>query len=354
MSSDASVGVIGVGATGARAARQLASCDEVSSVVLAGPGPRPRNLAGALGDQVHVADAWPEVGTGEPSPEWLKAFFGRGLSAVVLAGPSGSHVPVARAAIAAGVHVVSTADSTADATGLLDLGPAATSAGVSVTAGAAFSPGLSCVLARHVSGWVDEVDEIHVARFGTGGPACARQHHSALGSFASDWRDGTLVRRSGGSGRELCAFPEPVGSLDCYRAALAETHLLHAAFPEAQRITARQAANRRQRLTAWLPMLRQPHPEGRIGAVRVEVRGRRDGMQVTEVTGVIDRPAVAAGAVAGLVARWAVSGRLPAGAYGLARGLDDETAGEHGRPTVEFLDTLAELGVRAAVFVGQT
>ena len=40
-----------------------------------------------------------------------------------------------------------------------------------------------------------------------------------------------------------------------------------------ERVTARVAASRRDRLTARLPMLRPPHPEGLIGAVRVEVRG---------------------------------------------------------------------------------
>ena len=319
------VGVIGVGATGARAARQLASHDDVGPVVLAGPGERPDALQHSLGERASVGDP-----------------FDRGVAVLVLAGPAGTHVDDARRAVRAGTHVVSTADSLDEVEALLALDAEAKAAGVSVVVGAAFSPGLTCVLARHVATWMDEVHEIHVARFGTGGPACARQHHGALSSRASDWRDGEWVRRPGGSGRELCVFPDPVGSVDCYRAALPESLLLQPAFPASHRITARQAANRRQRLTSWLPMLRRPHPEGRIGAVRVEVRGRRDGVAVNEVVGAIDRPAVAAGAVAGLAARWAAAGRLPAGAAGLASVTD----------TVAFLDDLVDLGVRAAVFVG--
>ena len=322
------VGVIGVGATGARAARQAAGAEEVGRVVLQG-GPDNDVRAGALqrslGERASLDDP-----------------FAHDLTVLVLAGPAGTHVDTARRAVAAGVSVVSTADSVDDVEGLLALDGAATAKGVSVTVAAGFAPGLTCVLAAHAASWVDEVDEIHVARFGTGGPACARAHHDALSSRACDWRDGEFVRRPGGSGRELCVFPDPVGSVDCYRAALPDALLLHRAFPLAQRITARQAANRRQRLTAWLPMLRSPHPEGRIGAVRVEVRGRRDGACVTEVVGAIDRPAVAAGAVAGLAARWAVQGRLRPGASGLATIADP----------VAFLDGLSELGVRAAVFVG--
>ena len=327
------VGVIGVGATGARAARQVAGADEIGSVVLQGSAtssgsptdPRVDALQRSLGDRASVGDP-----------------FDHDLSVLVLAGPAGTHLEPARRAVAAGVSVVSTADSVDDVEALLALDGAATAHGASVTVGAGFAPGLTCVLAAHAARWVDEVDEIHVARFGTGGPACARAHHDALSSRACDWREGEFVRRPGGSGRELCVFPDPVGSVDCYRAALPDSILLHRAFPLAQRITARQAANRRQRLTAWLPMLRSPHPEGRMGAVRAEVRGRRDGACVTEVLGAIDRPAVAAGAVAGLAARWALQGRLRTGAAGLGSISDP----------VAFLDDLAEVGVRAAVFVG--
>ena len=76
------------------------------------------------------------------------------------------------------------------------------------------------MLARHAAADLDEVDEIHVARLGTGGPACARLHHRALGGAALDWRDGGWLQRQGGSGRELCWFPDPVGAADCYRASL--------------------------------------------------------------------------------------------------------------------------------------
>jgi hypothetical protein len=320
-------GVLGVGATGARAARQLASAEGVDAVVLGGPGERPVALQRSLGSAARI---------GEP--------IAADVGVVVLAGPAGTHVDAARRAIDLGADVVSTSDAIADVEGLLDLDGRAKAAGARVVVGAGFSPGLSCMLARHLADWVDQVDEIHVSRFGTGGPACARQHHRALAARAVDWRDGEWVRRRGGSGRELSVFPDPVGSLDCYRAALPDAVLLHPAFPEATRIAARQAANRRQRLLALLPMLRRPHPEGRIGAIRVEVRGRRDGEMVCEVAGAIDRPAVAAGAVAGLAARWALAGRFEPGAAGLASRVEP----------VPFLQELSAFGVRAAVFVGVT
>jgi hypothetical protein len=93
-------------------------------------------------------------------------------------------------------------------------------------------------------------------------------------------------------------------------------------------------------------MLRPPHPEGLVGAVRVEVRGGRGGSRDVKVLGVLDRPAMAAGAVAATVATWAVDGRLArAGAAGLAELVTEP---------VPFLQELATIGVRAAVFDGST
>jgi len=159
--------------------------------------------------------------------------------------------------------------------------------------------------------------------------------------MALDWRDGGWVHRPSGSGRELCWFPDPVGAEDCYRAALPDALLLVPAFPGVQRVTARLAATRRDRLTARLPMLRPPHPEGGPGAVRVEVRGRRGGSRDVTVLGSMDRPAVAAGAVAALAALWAAQGRtIRPGAAGLAELVDP----------VAFLGELRRRGVRSAVF----
>jgi hypothetical protein len=153
------------------------------------------------------------------------------------------------------------------------------------------------VLVKELSSRVDELDEIHVAFHGTGGPECARQHHRALAGNGVGWYDGDWLNRPAGSGRDLLWFPEPIGGKDCYRAALVDPILLHDIFPEASRISARMSANRRDRLTARLPMLAPPHPEGGLVAVRVEIRGSKRGERVTEVVGVAERTGIIAGAV---------------------------------------------------------
>lgn len=323
-----SILLLGAGAVGARAARQLVEDASVASVVIADVDAKRR--------------ASVVQNTGDKALDGGAQGDDHRVDAVVLAGPNGTHVAAAQHHLGLGRPVVSCADGIADVQGLLDLGPEAEARNVAVVAGAGFSPGYSCLLARHAAASFDTVDEIHVARSGTGGPACARSHHAALAGTALDWRDGGWQRRTAGSGRELCWFPDPIGAEDCYRAELPDALLLVPAFAGVERVTARLSATRRDRITAHLPMLRRPHPEGLVGAVRVEVRGKRGGTQDVKVLGALDRPAVAAGAVAALAVRWALSGRLPAGAAGLAA-LQDP---------VPFLTELATLGIKAAVFDG--
>ncbi|MEZ5203101.1 MAG: Gfo/Idh/MocA family oxidoreductase [Acidimicrobiales bacterium] len=253
--------VIGLGAVGTRAARQLASTDEVERVYVCDTQPgRVDEVASALGSK-GVAHR----GSAEDPPQ---------ADIVVVATPCGTQLPVARARVAAGLPVVTTSDRLEEVRALLDLGAEAEARGTTVAVGATFSPGLTCLLARLAADRLDQVDEIHVARLGTGGPACARQRHESLGGVALDWRDGGWQRRAAGSGRELCWFPDPIGAADCYRAELPDALLLVPAFAGVGRVTARLAATRRDRLTARLPMLRVD-PTPRAGSGRcAEVRGR--------------------------------------------------------------------------------
>lgn len=322
--------VVGVGAVGARAARQMMVPETNTAVsVVDSAGDRAEAVAASIGPPVEVAS-------------WGPAVLG-GADVVVLALPDG-HPAMAAAALDAGAHVVSVTDDVAEVRGLLELDEEARRQGRALLIGAGAAPGLSCLLAKHAGTGFDRVEEVHVAKAGTGGPACARHHHGALNGDGPEWHNGRWTTRRGGSGRELSWFPDPLGALDCYHAAASDPLLLLPAFPEATRITARLAASRRDRLTAHLPMMRRPHPEGTLGGVRVEVRGRRGLATDTRVLGALDRPAVAAGTVAAVAADWAGTGRLArSGAGGLAEMVEDP---------LPFLQELARRGVRAAAFGG--
>lgn len=324
------VAVFGLGAVGARVTRQLASTDGVAEILLSGPHrERLEAVVKAVGTRVqavHDAEAAGEV------------------DVAVLAGPATTQQGLARALVTRGVSVVSVSDALDDVEYLLSLDDVARRAGTVVAVGAGFAPGLSCVLADHAAATLDVVDEIHVAKVGTGGPECARQHHRAFADAARELRDGSWVEYRSGSGRELCWFPDPIGARDCYRASLPDSVLLAAAFPGARRISARLSASRRDRLTGRFPMMRPPHPEGGPGALRVELRGWRAGEYRVEVLGVMDRPAVAAGAVAALAATEIASGHvMRAGSAGLSQLVE----------ALAFLHELHRRGVRAATFEGR-
>ena len=322
------IGVVGSGATGRRIARQLAHGAAPPDLVLIDHRPGvAAEVARSLGGTV----AW---SVGDQVPD--------ACDVVVLATGVGKHPALARAAVDHGSHVVSISDSIPDVRGLLRLDERARERERVVLVGAGMMPGLTDLLAAHAASWFDRLDEIHVSKFGTGGPECARQHHGALKGPCIDLRDDEWVRRAGGSGRELAWFPAPVHAADCYRAALVDPILLSRAFPDVGRISARMAATRRDRMTMHLPMLRRPHPEGLLGAARVDLRGTRDGAVTDVVLGCSERPAVAAGAVASVAANYAAAGRTRLGALGLAEGV----------PVVEFLHDLRHRGLRLELFVG--
>ncbi|MFN3218088.1 MAG: Gfo/Idh/MocA family oxidoreductase [Acidimicrobiales bacterium] len=333
------VAVLGMGAVGSRVARQLIATDPGIEVVVSDA------------DRERLDRTAPTLGSGaivDSAAGDVAALLRRhGIAVLVVATPAGRHLAPVRHALDAGVPVVSVSDRLDEVRSMLRLDPIARRRGVPLLVGAGFAPGLTGLLARHVGSWFDVVDEIHMATVGTGGPACARQHHRALGSPSLDWRDGSWRRRPGGSGRELVWFPEPIGGADCYRAALPDAVLAKPWFPDACRITARMAATRQDRFTAWLPMLSPPHAEGGDGAVRVEVRGRVGTTRRVEVVGAVQRPAVAAATVAATVAELATAvphgGRVGGpGARGLA-GIPD------GR---DVLARLAQRGLTTQIFDG--
>ena len=260
---------------------------------------------------------------------------------VVLA-HAGLHAPMALGLLERGLHVVSVGDSLDDITALLDLDVAGLDR--SLVVGAAMSPGLSGLLARQLAVSLSKVDEIHVAVHGAAGPACARAHHRSLSGLSPSWRDGGWVDHVGGSGRELCWFPEPVGAKDSYRGRIASPLLLQLAFPEAERISARRSARRRDRFTAWLPMLRPPHPEGGVGALRVEVRGTGPGGErLCLIGGVAELVGTAAAATAAAFATGIADGVVPAGRV---------LTGDASLPTIDLLRRVESLGVRLQEFTG--
>ena len=266
------------------------------------------------------------------------------ISILIITSPAGQHLEVAQRAIKKGISVISTSDKISDIAGLLKLKPLAEENNVSIIVGAGFSPGLTCVLTQFAAKEFDYVDEIHIAKDGTGGSACAKQHHRAIKRPSLDWWDGKWVRRPGGSGRELVWFPEPIAGSDCYRAALPEALLLQPLFPNSYRITSRLSATRQDRFTAWLPMLTPPHNDGGIGAVRVEVRGRLENERTTRVLGAVSPPSTATAIVIETIVETLNDLAVTPCVGGLA-GIVDST---------DFLNKVTQKGIKTVEFDGLT
>jgi len=324
------VAVVGTGRTGAQVARALRRLDPGVSLSLVDTDRRKADALAA------------ELGPGVRTVVSLRTVDDPDVTVLCVA--AGAHTGLAATALRRRSHVVSVGDAVEDVDGLFGLGERAHRRNRVVVVGAGFSPGLSGVLARHAAGLFDRVDEIAVFTSGTGGPACARQHHRSLRGSGLEWRDGVWDRRRGSTGRRLAWFPDPIGARDCYRAALPEPLLLHRAVPEATQLSARLAATRRDRLTGWLPMLRRPHADGGPGGMRVEVWGRRAGVADVVVYGAADHPASVAGTVAAFTAHGVATGSIGpgAGSHGLAEIVD---------PTA-VLAALGRFGVGVSTFEG--
>lgn len=333
--------VFGAGAIGTRIAQQLqahkANGGETTTVELRDTRP---HRAQRLSKSISTFSTFSTFSNTTESPHGYH--IDSTVDLVVIATPPTQQANIARRAIHHGVGVVTTANHIAEVRRLLALHQEALHNDVAVVVGATFMPGLTCLLARHGATEFDHLDEIHVAKVGTGGPACAKQHHHALSSTGVDWRDRRWTTRAPGSGRELAYFPDPIGARDCYRGALPDALLLVPEFAGVQRVTARMAATRRDRLTSPLPMLRPPHNEGGVGAVRVELRGRVGVEHQVRVFGVVERPAVAAAAVATSTSLAVLKGKCPSGAYSLA----------HLADPLPLLRDIVERGVRGMRFEG--
>ncbi|MGQ0744692.1 MAG: Gfo/Idh/MocA family oxidoreductase [Acidimicrobiales bacterium] len=369
------VGLVGAGSLGARAGRQLVSVPGVDLLAVFDPNEDRRDqVSESLGPHAR------SVATAEAAMS--------NLDVVVLAG-GGPQVAHAARALADGCHVIATSDDSDQVGALLGLAATALAAGRTLVVGAAMAPGLAGLLAGLGARKFDEVTEVHVARMGWAGPDCGDQWRRAQVGLCREWNGSGWTSHASGSGRRLIWFPEPLGARDCYRANLADTRLLVNAFPSAERVTARLAVTRVQRVNRQLGWACRPGLSTRtwskplsgaraagesLGGVRVEVSGRPAPSSAPAtgpdpaapaqsdssppagsgnprlpnpevrslIYGVIDRPSVAAGGVAALAARWAADGRLPPGAYGLASLLDPGA----------FLAELAALGVKAARFDG--
>jgi hypothetical protein len=323
--------LVGAGAVGGRAARQLVETPGVDRLLVADARPaRAGQVAELMGERATTIDWQP--GTGIPE----------GVSAIAAAVPAGDDVTIVRDAIDAGVPCATVTDDTAAIQDLLALDAAATGCGVPVVIGAGLAPGLSDLLIRHACDVFDVVDDVNVARWGVAGEASASTVRVALADRGAELRLGVVEALAKRGGEELVWFPNPVDARACEPVGNGLELLLHAA-PDLERATVRFAPPEKPP-RGWP---RRVDPVNEWGAIRVEVWGRRGAAREAVVYGAIERTEIAAGTVLALTTA-ALAGVLP--------GLVTATPGVRGLGGVAapraFLAALAHRGVKVAVFEG--
>jgi hypothetical protein len=269
--------------------------------------------------------------------------FDHSISHVVITS-GGPQASLAGSALSSGLNVVTTTGDPGETERLLELDAEARSRGLSVVVGAGFFAGFSGLLASLSSMAMDEVTEIHIAHAGTGGNAFSSAPPHSGRSKTQEWRDRRWVPVPSGSGRELVWFPEPIGGKDCYRVASGETKLLLAAHPSLRTVTAKAAMSGFDRVMLALPVPITAGSEDAVGAVRVEVRGFRQGGAESMVMAVLDHADLVSAALVAEVLDALGEGRAPKGANGLAAWPD----------AARILGNLHRKGIRAAEFTGQS
>ena len=216
--------VVGVGAVGTRAARQLVDTPAIDRVLLADrDGALAAEVATALGPDAQAVDFAP----GDPIPA--------DVNVVATALPSGADHVVVTAAIAAGIPIASSDDEHDAIEQLRALAPNARNADVTVAIGCGLAPGLADVLACHAAAMFEKIDEIRVARTGWAGPACVDTVRHERRVLVHTWHDGRW-REEHPQGDRLVWFPEPIGARDC-RTVTSATAMLVDAFGAVPRIS---------------------------------------------------------------------------------------------------------------------
>ena len=110
-------------------------------------------------------------------------------------------------------------------------------------------PGSSDVLVRHAADGLDTVDDVNVARWGAAGEASASTVRVALADRGAELRDGVVVPLVKRGGEELIWFPNPVDARGCEPVSNGLELLLHA-VPGLARATIRFA---RAEKPGWTP-----------------------------------------------------------------------------------------------------
>lgn len=326
----------GCGDVGSNAVRDLVETYEGSVVIADYRFEQAKRLAAELGPKAEA------VFVDANDEESLVGALRGADAAVGCIGPFYRYaLPVARAAVRAGVNYVDICDDYGPIEGLLALDGPAREAGITLITGLGWTPGLTNLLASKGAAELDEVEEIKVFWVGSSadstGLAVIMHVFYAVTGLVPTYKDGAWSEVRAGSEVETVEFPPPLGHVSVF----------HCGHPEPltipRTIRARTVSLKGALLPGWnnamtaafarigligtptknQRMARIVHRvEGifRLGGVRasgarVDVIGLQGGERRTVSYGAAASMGKITGIPAAIGARWLAAGRLPKGAY---------------------------------------
>jgi saccharopine dehydrogenase (NAD+, L-lysine-forming) len=232
--------VIGCGEMGETAIADLYEYGEFEEILVATRSPdRAQRLIDSLeGGPTRLRAAKADAGDTDMIARLMEGFD----VAVNCAGPNYKYeVPVALAAIKAGVDLVDINDDYETTFEMFELNEKAKEAGIKIVLGLGASPGVNNVLVRAAANQLDEVEEIRTAWVMSGsdpGGLALAYHllYSLSGPALTYENDEWVEVQSFVDGKERREFPDPVGPVDVYHIGHPEPITLKRTFPAARYI----------------------------------------------------------------------------------------------------------------------
>lgn len=262
---------------GRQVCKELAAGTEVSEIAVADLDfGRAGEVAAGLGERALALKA-------DVSDPAALAPVLKGFDAVVgCVGPFYRfEVPMARAAIAAGVRYVSLCDDFDAAMAVLDLDSEARRAGVTVLTGLGNCPGITNLCAARAARRMERLEEVRIAFTGDAQDAegLANVEH-ALHMFTGEVAahiDGRPARVRAGAGREVVEFPPPVGRVPVYYTGHAEPVTLPRFIPGLRTVTLKGGItppwlSRLGKLLVFLRMTSTPKKRRKLAARLYKLR----------------------------------------------------------------------------------
>ncbi len=225
--------------------------------------------------------------------------------------------PIIEAAIDAGANYVSICDDHDAAEAALALDEVARQKGRRILTGMGWTPGLSNLLARRAYEELDEVEAVNIywsasAADSEGLAVILHTMHIFTGKVTS-FQNGRFINIKAGSGKELVEFPAPMEAVNTFHLGHPEPVTIPRYFKGVSEVTlkgglAENYLNYLSKLVAGLGLTRVqftkqllghilkaalpilPKKKGRnVSAIRVDVKGKRHGQNVTLSYAVTDK-----------------------------------------------------------------